>query len=79
MYSLYQQKLYIMGVSIQDLRNADAALATWQTKDAQTITWILASIEPQIVNNQRSFSTAMNIWDYLKHVYNLVNAANQFL
>ena len=33
-------------------------LDAWETKDAQIITWILNSIEPHMINNLRSFSTA---------------------
>ena len=54
------------------------ALIAWQIKDAQIITWILASIDPQMVNNLRSFSTAKEMWDYLKRVYNQDNAAKRF-
>ena len=56
----------------------NTALEAWQTKDAQIITWILTSIEPHVVNNLRSFSTAKDMWDYLKRVYNQDNAAKRF-
>lgn len=56
----------------------NAALTAWQTKDAQIITWILASVDPQMINNLRSFSTAKDMWDYLKRVYNQDNAAKRF-
>nr|KYP52080.1 hypothetical protein KK1_025990 [Cajanus cajan] len=47
----------------------NAALTAWETKDAQIISWILGSIEPQMVNNLYSFSTAKAMWDYLKQIY----------
>nr|KYP60095.1 Retrovirus-related Pol polyprotein from transposon TNT 1-94 [Cajanus cajan] len=56
----------------------NAALTAWETKDAQVISWILGSIEPQLVNNLRSFSTAKAMWDYLKQLYNQDNAAKRF-
>uniref|UniRef100_A0A151UEC5 Uncharacterized protein n=1 Tax=Cajanus cajan TaxID=3821 RepID=A0A151UEC5_CAJCA len=56
----------------------NAALTAWETKDAQVISWILGSIEPQLVNNLRSFSNAKSMWDYLKQIYNQDNAAKRF-
>lgn len=38
----------------------NAAIATWQTQDAQIITWILTSIDPLMVNDLLSFSTAVD-------------------
>lgn len=54
------------------------ALEAWQTKDAQIIFWILASIEPHMVNNLSSYSTAKGVWDYLKHIYNQNITAKRF-
>lgn len=54
------------------------ALTAWETKDAQIISWILDSIEPQMVNNLCLFSTAKAMWDYLKQIYNQHNAAKRF-
>lgn len=42
------------------------ALDVWKTKDAQTITWILNTIDPQMINNLSSFSTSQEIWNCLK-------------
>ena len=41
----------------------------WEAKDARIVSWILASIEPQMVNNLRSFNTAKEMWDFLKRIY----------
>lgn len=54
------------------------ALAQWQTQDARIVSWILASIESHMVNNLRSFSTAKQMWDYLRRVYHQENAARRF-
>ena len=54
------------------------ALDTWETKDAQIITWILSTIDPQMINNLRPFSTAQEMWNYLKRIYNQDNAAKRF-
>lgn len=53
-------------------------MAAWHRKDTQIITWILASIDPQVMNKLHSFSTAKKMRDYLKHVYNQHNAAKLF-
>jgi len=45
---------------------------------SQIITWILSSIDPQMINNLRSFSTAQEMWNYLKIIYNQDNAAKRF-
>lgn len=57
---------------------ARAALDAWETKDAQIISWILGSIEPHMINNLRSYSTAKEMWDYLKRIYNQDNTAKRF-
>ena len=54
------------------------ALEAWETKDTQIITWILSIIDPQMINNLRSFSTAQEMWNYLKRIYNQDNAAKRF-
>jgi hypothetical protein len=36
----------------------DAEFSEWEIKDAQIISWILASIEGHMMNNLRSFGTA---------------------
>ena len=56
----------------------NTALAAWQTKDAQVITWILASVESHMINNLRAFSTAKDMLDYLKRIYNQDNIAKRF-
>jgi hypothetical protein len=37
------------------------ALDAWETKDAQIITWILGTIDPQMINNLRYFPTAQEM------------------
>lgn len=44
------------------------ALEEWEYKDVQVITWILSSIDSQMINNLCSFSTAQEMWDYLKRI-----------
>ncbi|KAK9116454.1 hypothetical protein Sjap_015401 [Stephania japonica] len=53
-------------------------LTQWETKDAYIISWILASIEPRMVNNLRSFGTAKQMWDYLRCIYHQENTARHF-
>jgi len=53
-------------------------LAKWESKDAQIMTWILSSVEPNFILNLRPYNTAKDIWDYLKKVYHPANAAQRF-
>lgn len=53
-------------------------LAQWETKDARIISWILATIEPRMVNNLRSFHTTKQMWDYLRRIYHQENTARRF-
>jgi hypothetical protein len=39
--------------------------------------WILGTVDPQMINNLRSFSMAQEMWNYLKHIYNQDNAAKR--
>jgi len=55
-----------------------AELAAWETLDAQSISWLLGSIEPLMVNNMRSFSTAKDMWDYLNSIFNQDHSAKRF-
>ncbi|RDX97521.1 hypothetical protein CR513_19702, partial [Mucuna pruriens] len=61
-------------ISLADM----VVLVTWETRDAQIISWILASIEPQMVSNLRFFSTAKDMWDYLNTIYNQNHVAKRF-
>lgn len=63
-------------ISMAPLETID--LDAWETKDAQIITWILGTIDPQMINNLQSFSTAQEMWNYLKRIYNQDNAAKRF-
>jgi hypothetical protein len=81
----FQFEMFVKGKSLSGHLNGtstaptDAAeLSKWEDKDAQVITWILACVEPQMINNLRSFSTAKEMWDHLKTIYNLNNAAKRF-
>lgn len=44
-----------------------------ETKDARIISWIVGSIETNMGNNLRSFSTAKEMWDYLRRIYDQDN------
>jgi hypothetical protein len=64
----FQFKMYVKGKGLwshlDDVSKAPTektALDAWETKDAQIITWILNSIDPQMINNLRSFSTAQEM------------------
>jgi len=81
----FQFRMYVKGNKLwshlDDVSKAPtekAALEEWEYKDAQIITWILSSIDPQMINNLRSFSTAQEMWNYLKRIYNQDNAAKRF-
>ena len=50
-------------------------VAQWEAKDARIISWILASIEPQMVNRLRSCETAKEMWDFLKRIYTQENTS----
>ncbi|XP_039687391.1 uncharacterized protein [Medicago truncatula] len=42
------------------------------------MSWVLGSVDPNIVLNLRPYKTAATMWDYLKKVYNQNNAARRF-
>ncbi|CAL8168003.1 unnamed protein product [Prunus armeniaca] len=52
--------------------------AKWEVKDAQVMTWILGSVEPNIILNLRSSQTAAQMWTYLKKIYSQQNTARWF-
>jgi len=75
------EKIILLGSHLDDVSKAPtekAALEEWEYKDAQIITWILNSIDPQMINNLRPFSSAQEMWNYLKRIYNQDNAAKRF-
>ncbi|XP_019438976.1 PREDICTED: uncharacterized protein LOC109344679 [Lupinus angustifolius] len=81
----FQFKMFVKGKGLwghidgsSPAPNTTAELAAWATKDAQVITWILGSIESQMVNNLRSFFISKEMWDYLKRIYNQNNTAKRF-
>ena len=43
--------------------------SNWKTKNAQIITWILNSVEPDIALSLRSFTTVAAIWSHLNGIY----------
>ena len=53
-------------------------ISQWETNDSRIISWILASIEPHMVNSLRSFNTAKEIWNFLKRIYHQHNTARRF-
>lgn len=46
--------------------------------DAKVISWILSSVDPQIVRNLRPHKTANKMWEYMKKMYNQDNSARRF-
>ena len=54
------------------------AHAKWEVKDAQFMTWIIGSVEPNIILNLRPFTTTVKMWDYLKKIYNQNNTTRRF-
>jgi len=42
------------------------------------MSWVLGSVDPNIVLNLRPYKTAATMWNYLKKVYNQNNAARRF-
>ena len=53
-------------------------ISAWLTKDAKIKTWILGSVEPHLIMNLKPYSTAKDMWGYLKQVYHQDNSARQF-
>lgn len=51
------------------------ALDAWEIKYAQIISWTLSTIDPQMINNLRSFSTTQEMW---KRIYNQDNTIKHF-
>ncbi|KAL5777429.1 hypothetical protein ACOSP7_010355 [Xanthoceras sorbifolium] len=81
----FQFKMYVKGKElwnyIDGTSQAPASgteLAQWESKDARVVSWLLGSIEPHMVNNLRSFTTAKQMWEYLKRIYNQDNNARRF-
>lgn len=58
-----------------DKEKDKVAHAKWVVKDAQVMSWVLGSVDPNIVLNLRPYKTAATMWNYLKKVYNQNNAA----
>ena len=52
--------------------------ATWATKDAQIMSWILGSVESQFILSLRPHKSAKAMWDYLTQVYHQDNNARRF-
>ena len=58
--------------------SAASAKAVWATKDAQIMSWILGSVEPNLILELRPHKSAKAMWDYLTLVYNQDNNARRF-
>lgn len=56
----------------------DTSSATWAVQDAQILSWILGSMEPQILLHLRPYKTAKEIWQYFRSVYYQDNSACNF-
>src|SRR3954468_3339427 len=76
----FQFKMYVRGKGLwshlEDVSKAPKEKTTVdvsETKDTQIITWILNNIDPQMINNLRSLSTAQEMWSFLKCIYNQDN------
>ncbi|WVY98629.1 hypothetical protein V8G54_030780 [Vigna mungo] len=54
------------------------AHAKWAVKDAQVMTWILSSMDSNIVLNLHPYKTASTMWSYLQKIYSQNNAARRF-
>ncbi|CAJ2628294.1 unnamed protein product [Trifolium pratense] len=63
-------------VSMAPLETTD--LDEWEIKDAKIINWILNTIDPQMINNLRAFSTAQEMKNYLKRIYDQDNDVKRF-
>lgn len=50
----------------------------WEVKDAQIMSWILGSVESNIILNLRPYKTAAEMWNYVKKVYYQQNSARRF-
>jgi len=50
----------------------------WEVKDAQVMVLILGSIEHKLVLNLWPFKTAVEMWTYLKKLYNQHNTTRWF-
>ncbi|TXG66041.1 hypothetical protein EZV62_007316 [Acer yangbiense] len=46
--------------------------------DASVMSWILNSVNPDIVLTLRSYDIAMDVWNYLKKVYHHDNSARMY-
>ena len=53
-------------------------VSKWETKDAQIMTWLLGSVDPQYILNLRPYKTVKGMWDYLLQVYQQDNSARRF-
>lgn len=54
------------------------ALSKWEIKDARVMTWILSSVELQLILNLRPYKSTADIWAYLGKVYKQNNTARRF-
>ena len=81
----FQFKLFIKGNemwghidgSVPTSQGAEA-LSKWEIHDARAMTWLLSSVEFQLVLNLTPYKTTAAMWTYLNMVYNQDNSAKLF-
>ena len=62
----------------KDAEKSASAKAVWAAKDAQIMSWILGSMEPQLIMSLRPHRSAKAMWNHLAQVYNQDNNARRF-
>lgn len=45
-------------------------LAKWKKQDVPIMSWVVSSVEPHIVLNIRQYKIVVDVWEYLKRIYN---------
>ena len=50
----------------------------WETNEAQIMSWILASVDPQFFMHLKPYKTTKDMWDYLNKIYHQENPARRF-
>ena len=68
----------LMAANLLLIKTDSDLYAKWEVKDGQVMTWILGSIESNLVLNLRPSKTAAEMWTYLKKVYSQSNTARHF-
>ena len=67
----FQFRAFVMGKELwghidgSDLAPTELPkLAQWQVKDSRVMSWILGSIDPQIVLNLKPYKTVKSTWNF---------------